>query len=185
MWWSDWGRNHVFHIGVDVRQRFLLNRSTCNERWHRGRATRGLLDSICWMVYYRFWFAIWEQPSSFPPLPRKSKHDFGLFGASPSSTSVDNKQMQIVILKEGRNRPTCLFWMQVKTIKWPGRKFEKNANHNLDICYFSIRHRKLTMPTMLDSNVSINESLVSLFWTVVGSFFVSGRTACLADLTSN
>ena len=105
MWWSDWGRNHVFHIGVDVRQRFLLNRSTCNERWHRGRATRGLLDSICWMVYYRFWFAIWEQPSSFPPLPRKSKHDFGLFGASPSSTSVDNKQMQNCYFERGSQPP--------------------------------------------------------------------------------
>jgi len=34
---------------------------------------------------------------------------------------------KIVILKEGRNRPTCLFWMQIKTTKWPGRKFEKKC----------------------------------------------------------
>jgi len=66
--------------------------------------------AVCWTPFVGwfttvFGFAIWEQPSSFPPLPRKSKHDFGLFGASPSSTSVDNKQMQNCYFERGSQPP--------------------------------------------------------------------------------
>ena len=80
-----------------------MQQYTCNDTVDEQHA-------ICWnrsvgWLATVFYLAIWKQPSFFLTDHEKSNYDSGLFGASPSRTSVDKKRLQNCYFEKGSQPP--------------------------------------------------------------------------------